>query len=324
LVGLSFRDVVTPDDVQQSEAILPRLLAGETIPIYERRFRRKNGEVFPAEVNVVLVRDQAGEPLHIQSIVRDITRRKRDEEALKDAYRQLMKLDDMKTEFINSISHELRTPITNLKLYHHLLAANPGKLQAYADTLQTQTSRLEEIVEGILFMQNVQQDLTDFDVTTVNLPRLVTDGVQRYQQISQHTGIKIVYQPGGNDLHLPGDRTLLRRALAVLLDNGVKYTPERGVVHVTIERTAGDPSSPVAVRVSNPACDLTPEDIPRLFERFYRGQNALTMGVSGAGLGLSIARQIVEQHGGELTASYDPASSRPVFVVEMRLPVEAP
>lgn len=323
LIGLSFRDVVAADDIHQSELVLPRLLAGETIPIYERHFRRKNGEVFPVEVNVVLVRDKAGEPLHIQSIVRDITRRKRDEEALKDAYRQLMKLDDMKTDFINSISHELRTPITNLKLYHHLLAANPGKSRAYADTLQTQTSRLEEIVEGILFMQNVQQDLTDFDVTTVNFTRLVTDVIQRYEQISQHTGVEITCQSGPDDVYIPADRTLLQRALAVLLDNGVKYTPGPGVVNVTIERAAGDPSSPVTVRVTNPAGDLTPEDIPRLFERFYRGHNALTRGQSGAGLGLSIARQIVEQHGGELTAHCDPASPHPVFIAEMRLPVGA-
>jgi len=318
LLGRSFRDIVVPEELPKSENILVQLQAGESVPIYERRFRRKNGETFPVEINVTLVRDRAGEPLHIQSIARDISQRKRDEAALRDAFQQLMKLDDMKSEFINSVSHELRTPITNLKLYHHLLSANPDRTGEYADTLRTQTSRLEEIVEGILFMQTVQQDLTDFSRVPVDITRLLSMAIDKYQQLAQPADIEIVCHATAEDVRLAGDPALLQRALNLLLDNGVKYMSGPGIVAVALE----DGADQVLIRITNPTRDLTPEDMNRMFERFYRGHNALTLGVSGAGLGLSIARQIVERHQGALTVQYAP-DPETTFTVEMRLPVEA-
>lgn len=123
MIGLSMLDISA--EIDESSKILDRLIAGENIPIYERKFRRKNGQVFPVEINVKLVQDNDGNPLHIQSVVRDISRRKQAEEALKNANEQLMlhiaEVEKLHEELSEQALHDPLTGLYNRRYLAEML-----------------------------------------------------------------------------------------------------------------------------------------------------------------------------------------------------------
>ncbi|MBE2221896.1 MAG: PAS domain S-box protein, partial [Anaerolineae bacterium] len=298
LIGLSFKDIVMPEAHHQSESILNKLLAGESLALYERWFRRKDGDVFPVEINVLLVQDQTGKPLHIQSIVRDISQRKQAEQKLISAYEQLKELDHLKDEFVSSVSHELRTPLTNIKLYHHLLSIQPAKSNHYLAILQLQTTNLEKIVESMLYMLTIQQQIIKPEFVVLNMNDLVQKAVDAHQVYTQENVKLLVYPGYPETVSIQGDFNLLEQAISVLLDNAVKYSRPHSLINISMQKKAVDDQEWIGVNISDSGSGIPIEEIPHIFERFFRGKTALETGTPGAGLGLAIAQAIVKEHQG--------------------------
>ena len=298
LIGLSFKDIVMPEELHQSEGILNKLLAGESLALYERWFRKKDGDVFPVEINVLLVQDQTGKPLHIQSIARDISQRKQAKQKLISAYEQLKELDHLKDEFVSSVSHELRTPLTNLKLYHHLLSIQPSKSNHYLAILQLQTTNLEKIVESMLYMLNIQQQIIRPKIVVLDMNDLVQKAVDAHQVYTQENIKLLVYQGHPEAVSVQGDFALLEQAIGVLLDNALKYSLPHSLVNISMTKKAVDDQEWIGVNISDTGYGIPIEEISHIFERFFRGKIALETGTPGAGLGLAIAQAIVAQHQG--------------------------
>ncbi|MFC1960998.1 histidine kinase N-terminal 7TM domain-containing protein [Chloroflexota bacterium] len=302
LLNLSFGEIVIPNEHQDVEKEINLLLSDQPIPIYEQQFRRKDGSSIPVEVNMLLVRDQEGKPLHIQSIVRDITKRKQAEIELKAAYERLQTLDRLKDDFIDSVSHELRTPLTNLKLYLHLLSSHSDseKNSSYIKTLRHETGRLEQIIEGIFSVSHLMQELKEITLTKIDLNSLVNQFIANQSVVAtaQERQLEFILNTDAKLPLIKGNQVLLESVLEALVTNALSYTPVGGQIRVSTEVEKTKDQQLVFLSVADSGLGIQSDELDHVFERFFRGTAALESGVPGPGLGLFTSKEIIERHAG--------------------------
>jgi two-component system, OmpR family, sensor kinase len=208
--------------------------------------------------------------------------------------------------FAADASHELRTPLTSIAGYARMLkdwgledskAAREG-VAAILD----ESERMSGLVEGLLALARGDADAT-LELTPGDLGAIAADAAKAARAAA---GDKVVieYVPPGNNVELSFDRMRIRQAAAILLDNAVKYTPEGGNVVVSVR----EEDDWAGLEVSDTGIGIPKDELPLVFERFHRVDPARTQSLTqgGAGLGLSIARQIARAHGGEIEAESEP------------------
>lgn len=217
---------------------------------------------------------------------------------LEAAYRHLQVLARVKDEFVSNVSHELKTPITNLKLRQYLLAAQPGQVDVHLPVLRRETERLEVIIENLLFLSRLDQGRVRLRLVAVDLNALAGQYASDRQTLaaSHELTLRVDLRPGLPTVR--ADSGLLGEALSVLLTNALNYTPGGGTVtiHTCLDAAAGQ----VGFGVSDDGPGIPPEEHPSLFKRFFRGTAGLESGMSGTGLGLAIVQEIVERHQGHV------------------------
>jgi PAS domain S-box-containing protein len=317
LLGKTLWEIGPFKDIAQSQAAFRELQTKGYVRYEDLPLETRDGRLIDVEFvsNVYLVDHSRV----IQCNIRDITDRKQAEAALQDyrdrlevlvaartaelqaAHDRLLALTRLKDEFISSISHELRTPITSLKLYLHLLVARPDELDTYLAVLERETERLQRIVEDVLYLSSLDREKTTFKLTMVNLDRLVSQFVSDRKPLAQERGLEFSV---GECVDLPlvqGDEGALGRVLGILLSNALSYTPAGGWVEVSTHlRDLSEDGLWVGFRVSDSGPGILPDELPRLFERFFRGRVSLSTGTPGSGLGLATAQEIVGRHQGRI------------------------
>ncbi len=222
---------------------------------------------------------------------------------LQDANEQLIELTRLKDEFVSNVSHELRTPITSLKIYNHLLSARPDKQEVYLERLRRETERLEIIVEDLLYLSRLDQERFSWNVELVDLNVLAELYVYDRTPLAERRGLQISLERDGRLPLVNGDQASLGQALSALLTNAFNYTPPGGQVMVSTALREVDDRRWATVSVCDTGPGIPADEMPYIFERFYRGKMARDSGTPGTGLGLPIASQIVERHGGRIEAS---------------------
>ncbi|NKQ36688.1 MAG: PAS domain S-box protein [Chloroflexi bacterium] len=248
--------------------------------------RRQDGVLRDLDMMLAVV--QEGE--EVTGIVASI----RDISALKEVER-------MKDQFVASVSHELRTPLTNMKLYHDLLQRNPQKQVIYLEYLGRSIDDMHMLIENLLCLSYLDQQLTDLSLDSLPLAATVAEWVQATQSLTESKGVHLGWHPCGCNVKVAANASLLRQAFFVLLHNAIAYIPSGGSVVVSAELAQVSDQPGVSLHVSDTGPGITPEDLPHIFDRFYRGQAALDFGVPGTGLGLAIAQEIIQRHNGRIT-----------------------
>jgi GAF domain-containing protein len=220
---------------------------------------------------------------------------------LADANSKLQELDRLKDRFVSNVSHELRTPLTNLKLHLGLLAKRGAEvLPRYLPTLERETERLRRLIEDLLDLSRLQNDSTPLSRAPLQVEHVLADvltvhaaAAEAKQQRLRHT-----FAPG-----LPAvsaDQSQLMQVFTNLLGNAVAYTRPQGEITVRAFPEARVGAAGVAVTFHNNGEEIPAEDLPHIFERFYRGQTGHDSGEPGTGLGLAISKEIVDRHGGHV------------------------
>ncbi|MDY6905469.1 MAG: ATP-binding protein [Thermodesulfobacteriota bacterium] len=215
----------------------------------------------------------------------------------------LDKLEKLRRSLMIDVAHELRTPLTNIRGY--LEALNDGVLPASNKNialLQDETMRLAQLVEDVL-------ELARADAARGRLVLQQTDLAEMVRSVSEtvFSGFAVEKQLSvdmdlGNDpVVIPVDGKQINRVIRNMMDNAARYAPENG--DVTIRLTCGNDR--IRVAFTNAAADLNPDDLPFLFERFYRGEKSRSREHGGAGIGLSVVKELIEAHGGIVGASLD-------------------
>ena len=239
-----------------------------------------------AQASLVVVTTEYGEPVGLAAILRDIS--------------LLKEFEQMKTDFVSTVSHDLKSPIMAIAMTAELLLKAPpapGGEQAYRD-------RCDRILRSAKNMTDLVTDLLDLGKIEAGLEGagdlvpLIADVVKALAAPAEDRRIAVAVEaPAGAAVR--GVRARLQQVLTNLIGNAIKYTRDGGRVRVTVEAPEAA-EGPVRIRVIDNGIGIPARDLPHVFDKFYRVANKATAGISGTGLGLAITRSIVEAHAGRI------------------------
>jgi signal transduction histidine kinase len=220
----------------------------------------------------------------------------------------------LQSDFVASISHEFRTPITALRQLTELLAggrvASEEDRQEYYGALARESERLHRLVEGLLNFGRFEAGAMRLSFEPLDAAEFLTALVCEFEKGAEARGRKIELVTGGTAPRVLADRAALGCVVWNLLDNAVKYSPECPTVWVGLQRDRGR----AAIEVRDCGIGIPREEQRRIFQKFVRGTAAKEAAIQGAGVGLALARQIVEAHGGEIALESRPGEGS-VFTI---------
>jgi len=236
---------------------------------------------------------------------------------LADANRRLSVLDQLRVRFLADVSHELRTPLTVLRGEAEVALRGMSKPESvYREALELivkQAAEMGRLVEDLLFLARSEADEIRFELRPVGLATLVHDAVNDASLIARAKQIQLLFKPPAADVMIRADARRLRQVLLIVLDNATRYSPPHSVVQLAIRWQ----DAAAELTVADQGEGIPAEELPHVFNRFYRGERARAQGIGGSGLGLAIARRIVEKHEGKLALSSTLGGGT---VVTLRLP----
>ena len=263
-----------------------------------------------AEVRLLTaVAEMAGNALNraglMETLEQRVAERTQDLEA---ANLKLQELDELKSAFVSNVSHELRAPITNILLYLDLLAEprREDRRPTYMGILHGEAYRLHRLIEDLLTLSRLERGAAALDLEPQVLDALIAPVTASQVARAQLKQIELRHEPNPNVPQVSVALGPMVQVLTNLIGNAVNYAPAGAVVTVStrIDEARGDRYA--AIRVHNTQPAIPEEDLPHLFERFYRGRAALESGEAGTGLGLAICREIVERQNGWIDVESSP------------------
>lgn len=268
----------------------------------EYRMVTKSGEVRWFAGRGQAIWDEAGRPIRISGSFGDITERKHAEKALQEAHAKLQHLDAMRTQFFADISHELRTPLTVIRGEAEVTLRGRDKpIEEYKNTLQriTQlTNEVSQLVNDLLFLARSETGTIPINRQSVELLNLLTETGQDLDILAFNKGVHLSVC-GEKEVRINGDPQRLKQLMIILLDNAIKYTPKGGTVSISLESVHQQGK----ITVTDQGIGIPVSDLSHIFERFYRVKRKDSDMGGGAGLGLSIAKWIVDVHYGSISIS---------------------
>ncbi len=214
-----------------------------------------------------------------------------------EANQRLQELDKLKSKFVSDVSHELRTPVTNVGLYLQLMELKPEKSDHYLKVLREQARRLEMLVTEVLDISRLD-NTQELAMAPVNLDEVLATVTTAQEPRAEDRGVTLHFQPSTEAPWVLGDQRRLEQVITNLLANAVNYTPAGCV---TVRSGPGAAQGTIQFEVEDSGIGIYPEDIPHLFERFYRGRRDQVSDVPGTGLGLVIVKELVDRHGGSIS-----------------------
>jgi signal transduction histidine kinase len=244
-------------------------------------------------------------------------------EELRQANQSLRKVDETRRAFFADISHELRTPLTIIRGEGEIALRGKNKPVAeYKSSISRiveQAKHLSLLVNDLLFIARQGADAARLNLQTIDLGSLLQKVCGDAKVIAHPKAVDITYANGSAQDFVHGDPARLRQLFMVLLDNAVRYSNSKGAVKVDIASSGGE----VRVRVSDHGIGIAPEELDGIFERFRRGGNATELNEEGLGLGLPVAKAIVEAHKGRIEMDSRLGEGTTVMVALPASPSEA-
>ena len=229
----------------------------------------------------------------------------------------LRRLEQVRKDFVANVSHELRTPLTAIKGYVEALqdtGENPQERDRFLDVIRRHADRLDLIITDLLLLSKIESGLMPLKLGPVALSALVDRTVASLQPVIERKRHRIVKDFPPDLPPVLGDEERLGQVLSNLFENAVKYTLEGG----TITASGRADHDAMLLTLSDTGIGIPPQDLPRVFERFYRVDKGRSRDMGGTGLGLSIVKHLVEAHGGTVMAASPPGGGA-CFTI--RLPI---
>jgi two-component system sensor histidine kinase GlrK len=239
---------------------------------------------------------------------------------------RLQELDDMKGEFLAHVSHELRTPMASIQEGTHLLLDEiPGPLsQEQRTTLRIMADssrRLITLISTILDLSKMDAGMMEYRIVPTDLKRVTDMSVNKVRLLADAKHVQLVVEAPAQRVWVKADALRIEQVLDNLLSNALKFSSEGGIVKVLMK---SDPKAGVLeVSVSDGGPGIQAEDLPYIFERFYQGRTKAKHAMPGSGLGLALAKKVVEAHGGRIWIESEARKGTTVrFILRLTKPGE--
>jgi PAS domain S-box-containing protein len=324
LAGQGVREITHPDDLALTDGLFARLLDGRCTSLgVEKRYLARDGGVVEVRLDTTLLRDAGGQPLYFLSQVTDIREQRRAERELQALNasleervaartRELQIACEDQQRFAHGVSHDLRAPLRSIASFGKLLADRAGDRldeqgRDYLRRIREAAARMEGLVAGLQELSGATYG--EFHDETVDLSLLADWAGAELQDADPQREAHIEVQPG---LVARGDERALKQLLAALLHNAWKFTRETDPVRIEVAGEREGDLLRIAVRDHGIGYD--PRYADKLFQPFQRLHGAAEG--AGNGLGLAIAKRIVERHGGRISAQSEPGGGS-TFTIEL-------
>jgi signal transduction histidine kinase len=237
-----------------------------------------------------------------------------------DLNRQL-RLARQKTDFVSNVSHELKTPLTSIRMFSELLAEgrvkDEAKQRSYLSIITAETARLTRLINNVLDFARIERGEKKYNRQKCDLVALVRETAETYRPHLEAEGFRFDCELPGSSLFVHGDRDALAQVVVNLLSNAEKYSEALKEISLAVqERT--EPLPYIEVLVQDRGIGVPEGAAEKIFEQFYRAHDSLSSGIQGSGLGLTLARQIARAHGGDVV--YQPREGGGSCFI-LRLPV---
>jgi PAS domain S-box-containing protein len=252
---------------------------------------RKDGGITPVGITYTALFDREGRQVNLIADVHDITK--------------FREAEELKSTFISIISHELKTPVALIKGYAETLRRedakwDPAVVQESLAVIVEEADRLTDLIDKLLDASRLQAGALKLNLSEVALDQLAAKLVEKFRTQSAKHSLRAEFPPRFPEIR--GDEERLTQVLSNLLSNAIKYSPNGGQIVVSGQAT---PDS-VILRVSDEGPGIASAELPHVFDRFYRGESDLTRRVKGTGLGLFLAKAVVEAHQGRIWVESTP------------------
>ncbi len=251
--------------------------------------------------------DTAGRIEGVVVVLQDITEQK--------------KLDDMRKEFVANVSHELRTPLTTVKSYTETLIERAIEDREIAldflGIIDSEADRMAFLVRDLLQLTRFDNKQVRLDITEIEMNEFLNITVRQNKIHAEAKNQELTFEPYPHDVVIYGDRDRVGQVVNNIVTNAIKYSLEQAQIRIYI----GEDAQYYKISVRDTGMGISREDLPRIFERFYRVDKARSRAMGGTGLGLAIAKEIMEGHGGRLTAESEYGKGT---VMTMWFPKERP
>jgi signal transduction histidine kinase len=209
----------------------------------------------------------------------------------------------VKTQFVADVSHELRTPLANIRLYLELLNyGNPDRTQEYLDTLTRETDRLVILIEDLLAISRIDTGTASPNFKDENLNILMQSLMEDRQRLLAERSLEVQLEFEDDLPSVRIDEQMITQAVSHILTNAMQYSKPGGLISLKTETQQIEDRDWVVLTIRDTGIGIPPEELERVFERFFRGRTSRLLSIPGTGLGLAITKEILDRHGGRITA----------------------
>ena len=310
VIGKSITLIIPEERLPEEANVLSRVRAGLAVEHFETVRRRKDGMLIDISLTVSPVRTASGEIVGASKVARDISEQRRLREAAENASR-------MKDEFLAVLSHELRTPLNTVLGYARMLkrddAMMTGDIRTRAlDALERNADMLTRLVNDVLDTSRIVSGKLRLTLDNCLVDRFVQEAVATVRPAAEARGIdvSVALAPG---LVVYGDHDRLQQVMWNLLSNAIKFTPYGGTVSIRAERQEAQ----VRISVTDTGIGIPIEQQHHMFQRFWQADTTVSREHGGLGIGLALARHLVEMHGGTISVESGGRGTGATFTVTL-------
>jgi PAS domain S-box-containing protein len=313
-IGQTIALIIPPERLHEELIILSRLRRGERIEHYETVRQSKDGQRMDISLTISPIRDSTGRIIGASKIARDITDRKQTEATLVALKNQLQEAAQRKDEFIAMLAHELRNPLAVIGNSLQLLRLDDSlspSVEKLREIMEQQSNHLTRLVEDLLDASRITRGSIELRRETIDLASVVANAVQTARPLIDDAGHHLAVTLPSTPVLLNADPVRITQVLSNLLTNSAKYTPSGGQIWLTGRRKDGG----AQLSIRDTGVGIPADMLPHVFDMFTQVESSLSRARGGLGLGLALARKLVELHGGRIEAHSDGKGKGSEFVV---------
>jgi len=237
---------------------------------------------------------------------------------LEESAKKRKELETLRKELIAWIGHDLQTPLTSISAIIEALAdgmvQDRETKQRYYNTAKKNISALSHLIDDMFQMAQIDAGGLELNIESVSISDLISDTLESFTELAKHKEITLhgSVVPDLGEVQIDARR--INRVLNNLIDNAIRHSPDFGLVEVRANKSAQE----IIVDVIDNGEGIPPEDLPHIFDLFYRGDVSRRSSTSGTGLGLAISKGIIDAHGGEIMVYRQPGQTRFTFIIPQK------